>query len=145
MFGSLLGGSTMRKLLFIVVVIAVLGVALKILMFSPRPHQPPDNLAVINNLRILETAKQQWMLEKKPASDSWPSSSDLAPYIKKIDGIDSLVESLADEVYIVNRADRPVAVYFPKDTQIRQWHFRGGSLFTMDDLQRCYDDYGKSR
>ena len=83
------------------------------------------------------------MLEKKPAPDSWPSSSDLSPYIKKLDGIESLVESLADEVYIINQADRPVTVYFPKDTQIRQWHFHGGLLFTMDDLNHYYDDYGK--
>jgi len=55
-----------------------------------------------------------------------------------------LVESLADEVYIINRADRPVAVYFPKDTQIRQWHYPGGLLFMMEDLKQYYDDYGKA-
>jgi len=134
----------MRKILFIVVAVAVIGYALKVMMFSSQPRQPNDHLAIFNNLRILDIAKQQWMLEKKPVKDSWPSSSDLSPYIKKIDGIGSLVESLADEVYIINRADRPVSVYFPKDTQIRQQHFRGGLLFTMDDLQQYYDDYGKT-
>ena len=133
----------MRKILFILVAVAILCFALKVLILSSTPQQPPDNLAVFNNLRILDTAKQQWMLEKKPAPDSWPSSSDLSPYIKKLDGIESLVESLADEVYIINQADRPVTVYFPKDTQIRQWHFHGGLLFTMDDLNHYYDDYGK--
>jgi len=140
----LFSDSAMRKILFILIAVVVLGVALKVLVFSSPPRQPNEHLAVFNNLRILDTAKQQWMLERKPAPDSWPSSSDLAPYIKKIDGIDSLVESLADEVYIVNRADRPVAVYFPKDMQIRQWHFSAGLLFTMDDLQHYYDDYGKT-
>jgi hypothetical protein len=56
---------------------------------------------------------------------------------------DSLVTPLAGEVYIVNRADRPVVVYFPKDVQIGQLHFKNGSLFTMDDLKHFYDDPDK--
>jgi hypothetical protein len=135
----------MRKILFIVAAVVILGIALAILFPALTVHQPIEKrAAVFNNLRQLDAAKQQWMLETKVAPDSWPSPSDLSPYIKKIDGVDGLVESLADEVYIINRADRPVAVYFPKDTQIRQWHFRGGMLFTMVDLQHYYDNSGKT-
>jgi len=128
----------MRKILFIVVAVAVIGVALAVLLPAFTARQPVEKRgAILNNLRQLDAAKQQWMLETKAAPDRWPSSSDLSAYI-------NLVEPISDEVYIINRADRPVAVYFPKDTQIRQWHFRGGLLFTMDDLQHYYDDYGKS-
>ena len=109
---------------------------------SAQTSQPNDPLAVFNNLRILNAAKQQW-IRTKPATDSWPSKQDISRYIMTKAGGDSLVASLAGEVYILNRADRPVMVYFPKDIQIGQLQFKEGTLFTMDDLKHFYDDSGK--
>jgi hypothetical protein len=109
---------------------------------SAQKNQPNDPLAVFNNLRILNAAKQQW-LRTMPVPNSWPSKQDISHYIMMKPSSGSLVTPLADEIYIVNRVDRPVMVYFPKDVQIGQLQFKNGSLFTMDDLKHFYDDSGK--
>ncbi|HEY2328899.1 MAG TPA: hypothetical protein VGI63_03690 [Verrucomicrobiae bacterium] len=41
--------------------------------------------ACINNLRLIDGAKQQWALEKNKATDAVPAEKDLLPYLK--DGI----------------------------------------------------------
>jgi hypothetical protein len=130
---------------YITTLIAVIAAAICIgcSTASAQTTQTNNPLEVFGNLRILNAAKQQWALKSKPATNSWPSKQDISRYIITKPSGDGLVTSLASEVYIVNRADRPVVVYFPKDTQIGQIQFKEGALLTMDDLKHIYDDSSK--
>ena len=47
---------------------------------SRRPISPKNNC--INNLRQLDGAKQQWALEMKMLSNSVPTASEIAPYLR---------------------------------------------------------------
>lgn len=138
---ALLDTENMKHITSLIAVIAA-AIFIGCSMASAQTNQPNDPLAVFNNLRILNAAKQQWA-RTKPAPDSWPAKQDISRYIMMKPSGDGLVTPLAGEVYIVNRADRPVMVYFPKDILIGQMQFKEGSLFTMDDLKHFYDDSGK--
>jgi hypothetical protein len=94
--------------------------------------------AIYDNLRRLDSAKQQCVMEQKAPPDSWPTKSNILPYLARNPNskFDEVIPSVCGEVYIINRADRPVLVYFPKDIQNPiEGVFRGGMLMTMEDLQ----------
>ena len=50
------------------------------LVGGPHSRTSPDN-ACINNLRIIDAAKQQWALEQGQQTSATPSSSNLVPYL----------------------------------------------------------------
>jgi hypothetical protein len=49
------------------------------LVGGPHSRTSPDN-ACINNLRIIDAAKQQWTLEEKKTASDTPTWDDLKPY-----------------------------------------------------------------
>jgi len=81
-------------------------------------------------LRVIEGAKQQWIMECAPASNAWPAEADIMRYVKG-DRLEEEFPSRYGEVYIVNRADRPAAVYLPRAA----FGMRGRQLLTLEDIQ----------
>lgn len=137
----------MRTTRFIAVLVGVVAVcflaALLVLnLAQPRIRDPHNTF--YTNLRRITEAKQQWVSERKAAPDSWPGKEDILAYLTphREQGFSALVPSLAGEQYIINRADRPALVYFPKNAD----GFREGQLLTMDDLQAYYErKFGAAR
>jgi len=123
----------MRKLSLIAVVIVV--AALAILLVRPHRVRSDHHNSILNNLRNLDGAKEQWLLEQKPSPVSWPSKADMMRYLGGPRGattFDMCVPPLDGEIYVINRADRPVAVYLTKDA----FGFREGQLLTIEDIYR---------
>ncbi|HXJ71716.1 MAG TPA: hypothetical protein VNM37_02645, partial [Candidatus Dormibacteraeota bacterium] len=60
--------------------------------------------AIVNNLRQIDAAKNQWAMEKGKPADAVPTTDDLKPYIKN-----GFPQSLAGEKYIVGAVSEPVA------------------------------------
>jgi hypothetical protein len=122
----------MRNLAFIVVVIAVIVV----LVLLPRPHRTtgsPPYSVMMNNLRQLDGAKHQWRLEQMPASNVWPSKVEIMLYLGRpgVTNLEKCIPPVDGEIYVINRADRPVAVYMTKDAFGR----KEGQLLTIEDME----------
>lgn len=66
----------------IMIVVAIIGLlaAIAIPNFVKARTQSQAN-ACVNNLRQIDSAKQQWALEFKKAQSASPSSTDVTPYI----------------------------------------------------------------
>ena len=77
---------------------------------------------VINNLRIIEGAKEQWALENKKEKGALPTLSELAPYLK--DG--QLPKPAVKEKYEIN----PVGVLATAKTPVRLSTYPAGSVIT---------------
>ena len=71
-------GFTLVEIMIVVAIIGLLA-AIGIPNFV-RARQTSQTNACINNLRIIDQAKQQWALEYGQASSVQPASTDLLPY-----------------------------------------------------------------
>ena len=124
----------MRKYLTVAIVLCVIGLAwtFRSLIF-PRANMGGPRNTILNNLRQLDGAKEQWILERKPSTNTWPSQTDLLPYLSQrlAKTLDEALPPLKGEVYIVNRTDRPVAAYLTKDA----FGFKEGQLLTIEDIE----------
>jgi len=78
---SLERGFTPWKLLGLVVILFLLA-AIAIPQFvRPRTTSSPN--ACVNNLRLIDSAKQQWALERGKGPDDIPAASDIQPYLER--------------------------------------------------------------
>ena len=57
---------------------------------------------IINNLRLLDGAKEQWALENKKSGDAVPTMEDLGPYLGRGES-GSSITSLAGEKYVLGK------------------------------------------
>jgi prepilin-type N-terminal cleavage/methylation domain-containing protein len=71
-------GFTLVEIMIVVAIIGLLA-AIGIPNFV-RARQTSQTNACINNLRIIDQAKQQWALEYGQISTASPASSDIVPY-----------------------------------------------------------------
>jgi Mg-chelatase subunit ChlD len=55
--------------------------------------------SIVNNLRLLDGAKQQWAIENHKSGDAEPTLADLGPYLGR-DGRDVKLGSIAGETYV---------------------------------------------
>jgi competence protein ComGC len=66
----------------IMIVVAIIGLLAAIAIPNfVRARTTSQMDACINNLRLIDAAKQQWALEQSQSSASTPSGSDLQPYL----------------------------------------------------------------
>jgi type II secretory pathway pseudopilin PulG len=64
------------------IVVAIIGLLAAIAIPNfVRARQTSQTNACINNLRIIDAAKQQWALEKAQQTSATPSSSNIVPYL----------------------------------------------------------------
>lgn len=89
-------GFTLVEIMIVVAIIGLLA-AIAVPNFV-RARETAQKNAIINNLRVLESAKQQWALEKKKASADVPVSTDLTPYLKG----NNMPTAVAGETYNIN-------------------------------------------
>jgi Mg-chelatase subunit ChlD/LysM repeat protein len=84
--------------------IALVGLlaAVSIPNFVKSRATSPAN-TVMNNLRQIDAAKNQWALENNKSSDAVPTSADLSPYLK-----DGGVKPVAGESYVIGKVSGPV-------------------------------------
>ena len=73
------GGFTLVEIMIVVAIIGLLA-AIAIPNFV-KARQTAQTNACINNLRIIDAAKQQWALEKGKVSTDVPVAADLTPYL----------------------------------------------------------------
>ncbi|MBP7828964.1 MAG: type II secretion system protein [Kiritimatiellae bacterium] len=67
----------------IMIVVAIIGLLAAIAIPSfVRARQTTQTNTCINNLRLIDAAKQQWALETGAAADAAPGEADIQPYMK---------------------------------------------------------------
>ena len=74
-----MAGFTLVEIMIVVAIIGLLA-AIAIPNFV-RARTTSQQNACINNLRLIDGAKQQWALENRKVSTSVPQASDLQPYL----------------------------------------------------------------
>ncbi len=91
--------------------------------------------AVINNLRQVDAAKNEFILEKNPPTNYVPTEADLTPYIKL--NAEGKIPHVGPERYVLNPLNQPVYAILDSDWRIRRrgWHegfmFTNGTVFQL--------------
>jgi prepilin-type N-terminal cleavage/methylation domain-containing protein len=73
-------GFTLVEIMIVVAIIGLLA-AIAIPNFV-RARETARMNACINNLRMIDSAKQQWAIEKNQPQNATPGEADITPYIK---------------------------------------------------------------
>ena len=73
-------GFTLVEIMIVVAIIGLLA-AIAIPNFV-RAREVAQLNSIVNNLRIIEGAKDQWALENKQGTGATPADTELAPYMK---------------------------------------------------------------
>ena len=106
------------------VITAVFGLILffvaKENFFYGRSFVGQNNGAIIDHLRQIDAAKNQFALEKKTSLDYIPTEADLTPYIRLQDG---KLPHVGEERYVLNPIREAPYAIFDKNRRIRRHGF----------------------
>ena len=108
----------------------VLMAALLAIPGSPKARTTSQANAVINNLRQIDGAKQEWALENRKAASDEPTMKDLAPYLKDGDKL-----SIAGESYVPGKVEAPVVAEFDKAQAVKQFGYKGRGQRARLDME----------
>ena len=86
-------GFTLVEIMIVVAIIGLLA-AIAIPNFVKARETAQLN-SIINNLRIIEGAKDQWALEQKKGTGDLPGTADITPYLKN----NAMPNPVVQEVY----------------------------------------------
>ena len=106
--------STQRQaftLVEIMIVVAIIGLlaAIAIPNFA-RSREVAQLNAIVNNIRVIENAKDLWALENKKGTGDAPGPTDIAPYLKNNTFPPTLV---VGETYNINPVGTPATATTP--------------------------------
>ena len=88
--------------------------------------------AIINNLRQLDGAKQQWAIDNHKFANVEPTLKDLTPYLRS-----SGMKSVAGEKYVVGKVGEPVAADLDSGRAKKAFHeYAGTRLLSRGKDQR---------
>ncbi|HEY6168614.1 MAG TPA: von Willebrand factor type A domain-containing protein, partial [Verrucomicrobiae bacterium] len=88
-----------------------------------RARQTAQRNTVINNLRQIEGAKEQWALEHHKSANDLVTPGDLRPYFRG----NALPSPLAGETYVVGRVGEPAIAEFDASQVRNQYHSLSGA------------------
>jgi hypothetical protein len=101
-----------------------------------RARETSQMNAIINNLRMLDGAKQQWALENKKGGSDEPTMADLEPYLGR-----ATMKPIIGEKYIVNPVNASPQVEFT--SKVRS--YSAGSRASLDDLVAGQSSMSRTR
>ncbi len=105
------GGFTLIEVMVVLCLIALLA-AISIPNYARSRSRAQKN-ACINNLRLIDWAKQQWALEERGGIGAPPTKQQIAPYLGRTANIDKVVCPAGgdtadfDSCYSINRLNEP--------------------------------------
>ena len=91
--------------------------------------------SVVNNLRQIDAAKREFILEKNPPTNYVLTEADLTPYIKL--NAEGKIPHVGPERYVLNPLNQPVYAILDSGWRIRRrgWHegfgFTNGTIFQL--------------
>jgi prepilin-type N-terminal cleavage/methylation domain-containing protein len=93
---SLRSGFTLVELMIVVAIIGLLaGISTPSVL---KARETSQLNAIINNLRVIENAKDQWAIEAKQGAGSQPLDTEIAPYMSTR----SMPTPVVSEIYNIN-------------------------------------------
>ena len=65
-----------------VILICLFAAIIIVSIYPPHEHYPPDDIC-INNLRIIDVAKNEWALINNKTTNDMPTWEDIKPYLER--------------------------------------------------------------
>ena len=88
----------------VMIVVAIIGLLAGISTPSVMKARDTSQLnAIINNLRLVESAKEQWALETRQGSGAVAVDTDVAPFLKQ----NAMPKAIVGETYNINPVGQP--------------------------------------
>jgi prepilin-type N-terminal cleavage/methylation domain-containing protein len=102
-------------LLEIMIVVAIIGLLAGISTPSVLKARDTSQLnAIVSNLRIIESTKDQWAIEQKQGDGAQPLDTDLAPYLRNY----TMPKLILGETYNINPIGTPATATIPNTVRL---------------------------
>ncbi len=99
----------------IMIVVAIVGLIASIAIPSfTKARKEAQLSSIINKLRIIEGAKNQWAIDNKKGADAIPAPKDLTPYLHG----GKMPPPIVGETYAINSVGEPPTATLPPKVQL---------------------------